>query len=56
MKRRVGTRWQLDEPDITIKGAWNYRYRAAATNGQPLAGLLTVRAGGDPAGRGGGPA
>ncbi len=41
-KKRVGTRWRLDETYIRVKGQWTYYYRAVDKHGQTIDFLLTA--------------
>ena len=40
-KKRVGTRWRMDETYIKVKGQWKYYYRAVDKQGQTIDFLLT---------------
>ena len=41
-KKRVGTRWRMDETYIKVKGQWTYYYRAVDKQGQTIDFLLTA--------------
>ncbi len=41
-KKRVGTRWRLDETYIKVKGQWTYYYRAVDKEGQTIDFLLSM--------------
>ncbi len=41
-KKRVGTRWRMDETYIKVKGHWKYYYRAVDKQGQSIDFLLTA--------------
>jgi len=41
-KKRVGTRWRLDETYIKVKGQWTYYYRAVDKQGQTIDFLLSM--------------
>jgi transposase-like protein len=34
-KKRVGTRWRMDETYIKVKGQWKYYYRPSISRGIP---------------------
>jgi putative transposase len=40
-KRPVWVSWHMDETDVTVKGAWHYRYRAIDNHGHTMDFLLT---------------
>ena len=40
-KKRVGTRWRMDETYIKVKGQWTYYYRAVDKQGQTIDFLLS---------------
>ena len=42
-KKRVGTRWRLDETYIKVKGKWTYFYRAVDKENNTLDFLLTAK-------------
>jgi putative transposase len=42
-KKRVGTRWRLDETYIKVKGEWKYFYRAVDKSSKTIDFLLTAR-------------
>ena len=42
-KKRVGTRWRMDETYIKVKGQWAYYYRAVDKQGQTIDFLLTSK-------------
>lgn len=42
-KKRVGTRWRLDETYIKVKGIWKYFYRAVDKEGSTIDFLLTAK-------------
>ncbi len=41
-KKRVGTRWRMDETYIKVKGQWTYYYRAIDKQGNTIDFLLTA--------------
>ncbi len=41
-KKRVGTRWRMDETYIKVKGQWTYYYRAVDKQGQTIDFLLST--------------
>ncbi len=41
-KKRVGTRWRMDETYIKVKGYWTYYYRAVDKHGQTIDFLLSM--------------
>jgi putative transposase len=41
-KKRVGTRWRMDETYIKVKGQWKYYYRAVDKQGHTIDFLLTA--------------
>ncbi len=41
-KKRVGTRWRMDETYIKVKGQWTYYYRAVDKQGHTIDFLLTA--------------
>ena len=41
-KKRVGTRWRMDETYIKVKGEWKYYYRAVDKHGHTIDFLLTA--------------
>lgn len=41
-KKRVGTRWRMDETYIKVKGQWKYYYRAIEKQGNTIGFLLTA--------------
>ncbi len=42
-KKRVGTRWRMDETYIKVKGEWKYFYRAVDKDGDTIDFLLTAK-------------
>jgi len=42
-KKRVGTRWRLDETYIKVKGQWKYFYRAVDKQNNTIDFLLTAK-------------
>ncbi len=42
-KKRVGTRWRMDETYIKVKGEWKYFYRAVDKEGNTIDFLLTEK-------------
>jgi len=41
-KKRVGTRWRMDETYIKVRGQWTYYYRAVDKQGNTIDFLLTA--------------
>ena len=42
-KRKVGSRWRLDETYIKVRGQWKYLYRAVDANGETIDFLLSAK-------------
>ncbi len=42
-KKRVGTRWRMDETYIKVKGKWRFFYRAVDKQGNTIDFLLTAK-------------
>jgi len=40
-KKRVGSRWRMDETVVKIKGVWNYLYRAVDQSGDAVDFMLS---------------